>query len=346
MSKNVYQEFNSDAVKKFALGGFPKYGVCSNANGIVETIIATDSETTYDEIIDLLSKESTTSFSHLKKAFLLPKSPISIDRIRAALKEHNITLTNDSNTAEFIISHDEFYNHFKNGENIHTSCMMGKLWNYETFDKTVGWARSKEYCKTQGNNIIYDSKCSEWFNIYNTNSYETLYDSWMLTGMAVNIAYRIKDEFLPVVNVDTILHTSANKQILTEGLMKDLITQIGSHNDEDVSLAGKILPTVDYKTNYHLLWAFANEIDANLYKFNRNKDVIYWKEQAQLEDYSYKSAEDMILWLDEESLLDETNFRYLERIVRKEIRIDNRNLYVFKIQVKPEYRKYLKTKKK
>ena len=54
----------------------------------------------------------------------------------------------------------------------------------------------------------------------------------------------------------------------------------------------------------------------------------------------------MILWLDEENFLDEISFRYLERIVRKEITIHNRNLYVFKIQVKPEYRKYLKTKKK
>jgi hypothetical protein len=32
----------------------------------------------------------------------------------------------------------------------------------------------------------------------------------------------------------------------------------------------------------------------------------------------------------------------LEPIVRKEIHISNRDLYVFKVQVKPEYLKYVK----
>ena len=67
---------------------------------------------------------------------------------------------------------------------------------------------------------------------------------------------------------------------------------------------------------------------------------------AKISDLSYRCAEDMILWLEEEGKLDEENFRYLEPLVRRDIRIENRNLYVFKIQVKPEYRQYLKSKKK
>ena len=54
------------------------------------------------------------------------------------------------------------------------------------------------------------------------------------------------------------------------------------------------------------------------------------------------SAQDMILDLEKEEKLDSESFRYLEPIVRKEISIHNRDLYVFKVQVKPEYRKYLK----
>ena len=63
---------------------------------------------------------------------------------------------------------------------------------------------------------------------------------------------------------------------------------------------------------------------------------------ACVSEFAYRSAEDMILWLDENDYLDQETFRYLEPIVRREIRIDNRSLYVFKIQVKPEYRHYLK----
>ena len=52
----------------------------------------------------------------------------------------------------------------------------------------------------------------------------------------------------------------------------------------------------------------------------------------------------MIKYLEEEEYLDSESFRYLEPIVRKEITISNRELYTFKVQVKEEYRKYLKIK--
>jgi len=346
MSKSVHQHYNLDALEHFGLEHAPKYGVCSNSDGTIETIIATDSETTYNKIRDILSTAKTTkSIGSYSKAFLLPKSPISIDRIRSGLKEHKVTLSNEYDAADLYVVHDDFYDHFKNGQNIHSSCMMAKLWNYETFDSSIGWGGSKNYCTTTGNQIVYDTKCSEWFNIYSGNSFDTLYDAWMISGLAVNIAYKIDIGEATTISCDSVMHSSANVQVLTEQLMKDLITQIEG-NEDDVALAGKILPTIDYKTNYHLLWEFANQIDSSLWRFNRNKDVQYWKEQAQIHDLNYRSAEDMILWLDEENLLDEISFRYLERIVRKEITIHNRNLYVFKIQVKPEYRKYLRTKKK
>ena len=53
---------------------------------------------------------------------------------------------------------------------------------------------------------------------------------------------------------------------------------------------------------------------------------------------------DFIKYLEEEECLDTESFRYLEPIVRKEIVISNRELYTFKVQVKEEYRKYLKPK--
>ena len=50
----------------------------------------------------------------------------------------------------------------------------------------------------------------------------------------------------------------------------------------------------------------------------------------------------MILWLEENDLLNRESFKYLEPIVRSEIRIQNRDLYTFKVSVKKEYKKYLK----
>jgi len=346
MSKNVYQTFEQLALEHFDLEAAPEYGVVSNSSGDVETIITTDSENTYKKIRDVISTPNQYSINtKCKRAFLLPKSPVSIDRVKSALKEHGITLTNDVNAADFILTHDEFYNRFSNGDTIYSTCMMGKLWNYEAFkDTVVGSSTMKNYINDFDRPIIYDDKCMNWFKMYTINTYETLYDTWMLTGMSVNMAHSIEIGNLDVMDVNDCLHASANKLTLDEQLLKDITMQVESHSEDDYSIAGKILPTIDYKTNLHFLWKLAQDINGQMWKYNRNKDVQYWQDQANLKDLAYRSAEEMILWLEEENLLTTEYFRYLEPLVRKDISIHNRDLYVFKIQVKPEYRKYLNAK--
>ena len=54
------------------------------------------------------------------------------------------------------------------------------------------------------------------------------------------------------------------------------------------------------------------------------------------------NAEQAIQWFEKEEMLDSRCFRALEVLCRKEIQISNRELYTFKVQVKPEYRKYMK----
>ena len=49
----------------------------------------------------------------------------------------------------------------------------------------------------------------------------------------------------------------------------------------------------------------------------------------------------MILSLEQKNMLDKENFRYLEPIVRKEVTIQNRELYTFRVEVKPEYKKLI-----
>ena len=35
------------------------------------------------------------------------------------------------------------------------------------------------------------SKCENWFKMYNIDSADTLYDAWLFTGMAVNLAHSV-----------------------------------------------------------------------------------------------------------------------------------------------------------
>lgn len=343
-SKSVYQEYNADALDHFGLKTASYYGVVSSSG--VDTVLFTDSETTYDKIKDLFKTNTVTgsSFKNKKKAFLLPKSPISLDRVKAACKEHKITITNDYEAADLIISHGDFSQRFEHGETIKSTVMMGKFWNYHTAtDSGQPWGNFvDEYVKTSGNEVLIDTKSEDHMRRYNCSNGESLYDSWMITGMALNIGYKIDIGEIDVIDVETVVSESANKQELTEDLLRTLITQVNSYNEEDQSMAAMILPTIDYTKNHHLLWQFAQECGSRMYNFNRNKDVQYWLGASNFMKMHNMNAERMIQWLEKEELLSSENFRYLEPIVRKEITIYNRDLYVFKVEVKPEYRKYLK----
>lgn len=342
-SKSVYQEFDPAALQHFGLESAPEYGVLTSSG--VETVKLIDSVDTYDKLKNLLCKDTVdaTTFKTKTKGFLLPMSPISIDRVKAACKEHSITITNDYEAADFIITHDNFWDSFNHGETIKTTKMMAKLWNYEAFDNSNGRIPEVEnYYAGYNNLVIYDAKWEKHTNSYNLYGAESVYDQWLITGMLVNIAYKLEIGELDSINVDIVAHESASKQILDEQLLKDLSTQIRSYNDEDVNMAAMMIPTIDYTQKPHLLWEFSQQVSSSMYKFNRNKDVQYWQEAAQFDKLYNRSAQDMILALEKEDRLDPESFRYLEPIVRREIRIQNRDLYVFKVEVKPEYRKYLR----
>jgi hypothetical protein len=118
---------------------------------------------------------------------------------------------------------------------------------------------------------------------------------------------------------------------------------LNSYSNDDLSIAAKIIPTIDYTKNYHLLWQLARDCEYKIRNnFNRDKDVQYWLSLSSFYKLANLEAEGMIKWLEKQEKLDKISFKYLEPIVRKEITIRNRELYVFKVSVKPEYLKYLK----
>ena len=109
-----------------------------------------------------------------------------------------------------------------------------------------------------------------------------------------------------------------------------------------IEMAGKIIPTIDPTGEPYLLYKYAKEFLGNCdYKYTRNKDVIYWLEKHNINLLARKNAEQAIKYFEENGVLDSKCFRALEVECRKEIQIHNRELYTFKVQVKPEYRKYM-----
>ena len=346
-NKSVYQDFDTDAVQHFGLEAAPNYGVASTTE--VNTVLLTEDQTTYEKIKDIITTDTvdSTTFKTCKKAFLLPRSPVSIDRVRAACKEHNIVLTNDYEAADLLLTHGDINERCEHGETIKSTLMMAKLWNYESFDdENTAYSSSTltyDYSVSTGNAVIYHDKISDLVNRNMLNSLNSIYDQWLITGLAVNLAYKIDIGAIKVIDVDIVVCESANKQELTEDVLRDIVNQMNSGED-DRSIAGMMLPTIDYTKNYHLLWELAKQTEYKMYHFNRNKDIQYWIDKSNYDRLSRFSAQDMILWLEQEDKLDAVSFRYLEPMVRKEISIHNRDLYVFKVEVKPEYRKYLKLK--
>jgi len=338
-NKSVYQKYDADALKHFGLEGAPYYGLLSS--NLIEEVLVTQDVTTFQKIEHILttSTEDSTTFKTKKKAFILPKCGVSLDRIKAGLKEHNITVTNDYDLADLIIIHDDITERFDSGDTIKSSIMLPKLWNYNTLSSTNGVLSIIDNFHLP---VIYDSNLANKIRYYNCVQGESLYDEWIITGMAMNLAHKIDTGLVGTIDIDTIIHESANKQILSEELLDDLQRYLRSYNDEDKAIAAKVIPTIDYTKNYHLLWQFAQNNERYMYNFNRDKDMQYWLEQSNFKTFNRKSAHDMILWLEVNEKLDSISFKYLEPTVRKEIQISNRDLYVFKVQVKQEYLKYLK----
>ncbi len=342
-NKNVYQTYNDDALKHFGLEDEPTFGLITSNQ--IDNVLITQDVTTFERIENLLITEtlSSTEFQSLKRGFILPKCPTSQDRIKAACKEHSITITNDYEKADFIITHDEFKENFRNGEKIKIQTLMYKLWNYQTTTGTsAGCSWIDDLIKGSGNEVIIDEKFEEGgIAAHRCESGTDLMDEWGLPGLALNLAYLVDTNEMEVLNVETLLHSSANITELNETLVNELTTWIDSYDTDNLAVAAKILPTIDYTKKPHLMWQLAQNINGRMYNFNREKDVQYWIDQSELSTLYHNSAEEMILKLEEEDKLCNESFKYLERIVRKDISIHNRELYVFKVSVKKEYRKFL-----
>jgi len=339
-SKNIHAgEFPDQAVIDLGFEDGAETGfVCSD----VETIYLSESISMYDKIKDLLTLETTSDLTLVKKAFVLPMHNVSTDRLKAALKEHKISITNDYEKADFIIPHTNFYDQYNNVDNIPQSKLMFHLYNgYFQNDhrKLV-----EDYHKDTGNNVILDKRSLGDRHQWNVDYTSAPYDSYCFSKMALTLADMVDKGEMEVVETDTILNQSANRVPLTEELMEDIKKMVDNYSasDEEIEMAGKIIPTIDPTGEPYLLYKYAEDFLDNIsYKYNRNKDVLYWMDKWNISYLSRLNAEQAIKHFEDKELLDSRCFRALEVKCRQEIQIHNRELYTFKVQVKPEYRKYM-----
>lgn len=337
----------SEQISSFGLEGQPIYQVALSRQSFdMGQVIICDMNNSYKTIKNLLSDEiDVIDLTQYKKAFVLPGCPVSATRLKESLKEHKITITNDWKAADFYVTHDEYGQYHSDGENIRLNSILFKIVNYEAMDISVSEDLHEKSKAVDPNiPIVFDTKMSETHNRNSLDYDKDLYEGYVFTPLALQIAYRIRTESTPVIYAETCLNESANKIVLDESLMDDIIRMMQSSNDEDTEMVKKMIPSIDYRKKKHLIWKMALETSSYTYKLNRDKDVQYWMEKSKFNDYYHKNAEQMIKRLEREECLDAESFRYLEPIVRKEISINNRELYTFKVQVKQEYRKFLKIK--
>jgi len=342
-SKNIHAgHYPDQALIDLEFEDAKPYGMVQN-NLDIEDVTLSESQSQYDKIKGLLETETTNDLTTVKKAFILPMADVSTDRLKSALKEHKITVTNDYEKADFIVPHLNFYDSYSSIDTIPQTKLMFHLKNgYYCNDHRTCVA---DYHNDTGNTVILDKRSLGDHQQWNVEYDSLPYDSYIFSNMSIVLAKMVEDGDLQVIETDTILNQSANRVPMTEELMEDLNKMISSYSasDEELQMAGKIIPTIDPEGEPYLLYKYSKEFLGNIdYKYSRNKDVIYWLEKHKCSYLSRISAEDAIKHFEQEGILDSRCFRALEVECRKEINITNRELYTFKVQVKPEYRKYMK----
>ena len=340
-SKNIHQsEITPESLTDLGFIDEVTIGLMMN-NLDVEDLHLSESESQYSKIKDLLSTETTTDLTTVKRAFVLPMHNVSTDRLKAALKEHKISVTNDYEKADFIVPHTNFHDHYSQVDHIPQTKLMFKLTNgYFSNDHRQAVT---DYNAETGNNVILDKRSLADQYQHNIDYTSAPYDSFVFSKMSIALATLIEAGEIDVIETDTILNQSANRVPMTKELMEDLVKMIDNYNasEEEYEMAGKIIPTIDPTGEPYLLYEYADFLNRKAYHYTRNKDVQYWLDKYSINALSQCNAERAIKYFEERGQLDSRCFRALEVLCRKEIQIQNRELYTFKVQVKPEYRKYM-----
>jgi hypothetical protein len=314
------------------------FGIPTNTDADnIQDMLHTDSFDDWCEIQGTLENPTTDKLTGFKKAFIVPGINMSADRLKAALKEHDIHVTNDYELADVMVT-DEYV-----ADSHDSTFRTTKMLHHKTNMYMVNDGPAEDYFEETDQWMIWCDKINS--NLHNCDYESAPYDFYGISGLAIELAHRIKvTGDLDVVDTETVMNSSTSIQQLTPELIEQLEGMANSHDDKELMF--KLLPSIDYESEPALLWILFGKLNSEInYGYSRNKDVDWWKEKANFDKLHNMNAEHAIKYFEEKGKMDAKNFKILEPLCRQEISIHNRELYSFTVQLKPEYRKYLKTEK-
>lgn len=310
------------------------------------SVYVTEEVTQWKKIVNIIQSSNYDLDNHVgkKRAYILNNCDVTNDRLKSACKEHSITITNDIDRADILLTHENIGRKYSNGDPIRSGEIAFKLWNYDTTSSTgqsSKLADSIDELGVQGISTIVDDTLNQALH-HNFHYGEVLLEGWAISGKGLRMAHLIETKVLETLNVDDILSASGTKTTLDNSLLETLKSLLQSHDNDNKEIVKKLIPTVNVTINKHLLWNLFQECGWEISQLERrDKDIKYWMNKANgVANFEHSSAEEMILTLEENNTLEKEEFQYFEKICRDDIEISNRDLYVFKVKLKKEYRHY------
>lgn len=332
MGKTIFQPINDTAVTHFNLDSEPLYGVQDN-DGMFNNIIATNDHDLYDKVCEVFQVSTNKLFTSSKyeKVFIMPNHNVGLDKIKELCKEYKIKLTNNYEEADLILTHDyvnkrseDEDNTFESGEKITNRVSLFTIWNYNL------------YTRPSGEKVIIENGVDG--QQYGTFG-ERIMEANCISGLGLNVAYKIDTNECDVFHVDTFVVSSAESQTMDQDLCDTLLSMAQGTN-EDWNVAKKIIPSINPTKNLHWIWKFATEVSYYRMNTGRDKNLDHWKNLVEWDIISDYSASEAIEYFEHKNILCKDSFNYLENIARGEIIIENRSIYTFKVKIKKKYEQF------
>tara|TARA_R100000654_G_scaffold1300_1_gene4727 strand:+ start:14918 stop:16015 length:1098 start_codon:yes stop_codon:yes gene_type:complete len=354
MSKEIHKDVRSmqSIIDSLGITTTDKNGmICSSDCTKLSTVLVTEDKTKYEEHTEIIEGDHELPIHTYKgkKAFIMTGSSVSADKMKIELKEHGMTITSNPQLADVFISnnHSVFHVHDQSLSLQSYMFYIQNGYSVTEFEDTRRGNYINDWMARQHvEHVLWDNNRADVLDMnIGCCEYDSLpYDTYVYTGISLEILDRIYNHGATVISERRVMEESPNQQVLTSSLLNTIKSMYDAGGD-DRSMLEKLLPTIRTDVNRHLLWQLAGSISR--YNFNsRSKDLDYWWSKAKLDWMGRQSAESFLLSEHEDDKLTNEGFKYLEPMVRQEISISNRELYVFKVQVKPELaNKYLKIKK-
>lgn len=340
--KKSFIDIDDSILNHFSLELGDRHGLLASNEHC--SIYVNDDITSWEKIVDKLKSSTYDIDNHSgkKRAFILNRSEVTVDRIKSACKEHSITITNDIDKADLLLTHSAVGSAYRDSDPVRSNELAFKLWNYDTTtysDNGCSLSKKINDLGEDGIPTIVDVELKNALS-HDFEYGSTLLEGWCLTGLALKMAYLIDTSQLETLSIENVLSASATKSVLDQSLLDSLVAMLKSYDDDDKQMAKKIIPTIDKTKNIHLIWELISEVGWEIDRLTRDKDVKYWYNNGP-EEYYHLNPEEMILKLSEDGkTMDKKTFMHFESLCRKEIQISNRELYVFKVKLKKEFRHY------